>query len=60
MCWFPSYSKQQWLCTERPAVRVLFVWDLEPLLCLFFPDNLSNSTEKEGTECALFFFFLEN
>lgn len=41
---------------------------LQSLFCLcgtsnnccvyFFPDNLSNSMEKEGTDCAFFFFFL--
>ena len=41
---------------EWPAVLVLFVWDLEQLLCLFFPD-LANNMEKEGTNCAFFFFF---
>lgn len=48
------------LCKEWPEVLVLFLWDFEQLLCLFFPDNLSNNMEKEGTDCAFFPFFFEN
>lgn len=46
------------LCVEWPAVLVLLVWDLEQLLCLFFPDNLPNSMEKEGIFCVFFFFII--
>lgn len=44
------------LCVEWPAVLVLLVWDPEQLLCLFFPDNLPNSMEKEGIFCVAFYF----
>lgn len=59
MCYFTSY---QWTtamahhCVWSGLQSLfLFVWDLEQLLCLFFPDNLSNSTEKRRHRLCLFF-----